>query len=421
MPKKYTILFDLDGVLTNTMHHEYDVYRDGKQDANVSNIPLFSGAQKVVSDLKEKGHQVFIVSDSHPRFVNPIASQLFGVEALSLAYKPTIEKIKEFIDEKSEIKLPSNRIFMVGDTHLDIVTARKLKVSSIQMVHSADFKPEVWAITQKYGPTFSCKNFDELENIFDNMLENLLCIEGTPYSKTCKGYISINEIDYKSHVNKRLYPISLARQDVGPCDIFAKGDWYARFGSSERTDYFLNEMAESVSNFIQHFQDKKGINFDFLSYVPDKSTTVPPQKMQHFVEMINCSIPIIKTASWNGEVNGSIRNEARRFNRYAFVKKYVEIDSNKNIENKNVIVIDDQLTTGATMEAFTDMLWEKGVNHILFITLFRMLNEVASEKRCPQCGKEMSIKNRKSDGRRFYSCTPERFGGVGCGNIENIE
>ena len=47
-------------------------------------------------------------------------------------------------------------------------------------------------------------------------------------------------------------------------------------------------------------------------------------------------------------------------------------------------------------------------------------------KNCPNlvdgqpCGKAMKIKIKKSDGKKFYSCMPPKFGGNGCGHIENV-
>ena len=40
---------------------------------------------------------------------------------------------------------------------------------------------------------------------------------------------------------------------------------------------------------------------------------------------------------------------------------------------------------------------------------------------CPICGKPMIMKIRRSDGHRFYSCTPPKYGGDGCGFIIDIQ
>jgi predicted RNA-binding Zn-ribbon protein involved in translation (DUF1610 family) len=72
------------------------------------------------------------------------------------------------------------------------------------------------------------------------------------------------------------------------------------------------------------------------------------------------------------------------------------------------------------MDAVTEMLWNQGANNVLFINLFSITDELPSGKLCPSCGNEMLIRNRKSDGNRFYSCVPPKYGGTGCGEIENV-
>lgn len=420
--KQKTVLFDLDGTLTNTMSAEFRPYRDGQALINTSQVPVFSGAREVVQKLQQDGHQVFIVSDSHPKFVNPIARDIFKVKALSLAYKPSIDKIKKFIEENSRFKLANarSRIFLIGDTTLDIYSARKLGIPSVHMIHEQNFQPEIWADTQKGGPTFTCRNFKELYHIISNPLDQLLVIEGMDYSEKCRGEIKIGEVDYKASAGRKLYGISLARQETGPCDRFGKASFYYEFGSVGRKPEFLSKLADCVARYISYFVESRGVEFDILSFVPDKRTTVPRQKMEAFTELIKCGIPIQGLMKWKDTVTGSIRNQPHRRHRYKFVKNFMEMKDGIDLSGKNIIVIDDQITTGATMDAAADLLRKKGAQHILFIALFRMITALNTGKKCPSCGKEMSMKARKSDGNRFYSCVPARYGGVGCGHTQNI-
>lgn len=387
MSKAKTILFDLDGTLTNTMHPEFRAYRDGQATININRVPFFLEAKELIHETKKRGNQVFIVSDSHPKFVRPIAAHL-GLQSLSLAYKPTIEKTQEFIQSYSNIKLPSSRIFLVGDTYLDIRTAKKLGIPSIQIMHSADYKPKVWMKAQKEGPTFSCNSYGQLLNIIDNPGKNLLTIEGLKYGKDSIGEIQIDGLSYKASAGRKRFQIALARQETGPCDIFARSDWYRTFSSRDRNDEFLKKIATGVKSYLYHFMKERDIKFDYLSYVADKKTTVPPKKMEYFTQMIDCSIPNKSIFEWDNNVEGSIRFQPNRSDRYSFVKKFLRLKSDASIYGKNIIVIDDQLTTGATMDAITDLLWNNGGNHILFLSLFRMISEGSTEKKCPQCNKQ---------------------------------
>ena len=93
------IFLDLDGTLGNTVHPSWKPYKDGLQDFPVAQIPLFAGVKEFIASRKAKGDFLAIVSDSHPRYVNPI-SEMLGVEALSLTDKPNNKKILEFLDSR---------------------------------------------------------------------------------------------------------------------------------------------------------------------------------------------------------------------------------------------------------------------------------------------------------------------------------
>ena len=70
------ILVDLDGTLTDTAHVNFKAQKDGQSETIVENIPIIKGAVEFLKKLKELGHIPVIISDSHPRYVDPIAQQL---------------------------------------------------------------------------------------------------------------------------------------------------------------------------------------------------------------------------------------------------------------------------------------------------------------------------------------------------------
>jgi predicted amidophosphoribosyltransferase len=91
-----------------------------------------------------------------------------------------------------------------------------------------------------------------------------------------------------------------------------------------------------------------------------------------------------------------------------------------SLSGKNIIVLDDQLTTAATAWHVIRKLKEKGARNVLFIAMFQMTLSVNNGMICPRCGKPMLIKIRRTDGHRFYSCTPPEYRGDGCGYIQDI-
>lgn len=91
------IFIDLDGTLTNTADTKYKEYKDGISDFDLSIIPIFPDAVNFVNRQKENGHDLVILSDSHPKYVSKIASGIFALDYIFLADKPNTVKTLFYI------------------------------------------------------------------------------------------------------------------------------------------------------------------------------------------------------------------------------------------------------------------------------------------------------------------------------------
>ena len=120
-------------------------------------------------------------------------------------------------------------------------------------------------------------------------------------------------------------------------------------------------------------------------------------------------------------MSSSIRSHINYTDRQNFISEHLYINQEFDLAGKNIIIIDDQLTTGATAFEIRKKLEEQNVGNIVFVTLFYMILEVKDDMICPICGKPLSIKINRRKGTRFYSCQPERYGGDGCGYTYNID
>lgn len=87
----------LDGTLTHTADVKYKEIKDGLRDFNPTQIPLFHGSVDFISTLKNDGHRVIVLPDSHPKYVRPIVEYYFNVEYIFLADKPNAAKALSFI------------------------------------------------------------------------------------------------------------------------------------------------------------------------------------------------------------------------------------------------------------------------------------------------------------------------------------
>jgi len=419
---KKVILLDLDGTLTNTADIAFKAMKDGLVDADLSKIPLITGAKEFVAKLKSMNYEVFIVSDSHSKYVNKIVDTYFGLPSVNLTDKPNITKTQNFLQTQSHLFSNDSEFFVIGDTWLDIELGRGLGFMTIlAKLYQAKNIEERDGIGQdrknlKSGATFTANSYDEIVEIIKNPLSNLLCVEAIFQNVQTIKAIRIKDIILKDYfVIHRI----LGRQSAGECDRFAVADKYFEFSRADRSKNLLEKLSIAVSFYLKNVSSTK-YSWDYFTYVPDKSTTIPPNKMKEFFDMVQTNIVKKDLLSWKKDISTSIRNEVTYENRIKFVNHNLEILHTVDLKGKNIIVIDDQYTTGATATAICEKLKLNGANNVLFISLFYLINAVDSHKICPKCSKRMQIKIRRSDGHRFYSCVLPQYGGSGCGFIENI-
>lgn len=437
------IILDLDGTIINTVHPSWKPYKDGQQDYPVAQIPLFIGAKEFIASRKHKGDSLVIASDSHPRYVNPIADML-GVEALSLADKPNNKKILEFLDSHPQYKqmVAEGNCLMVGDTKLDIELGRRIGALTCWILPYQiidEIKDERDGVgdemaSKKMGPTFAVKTLTELERIIDSPLDNLYSIESSFAGG--KSFRAIRFSDNRYIDGSYSCIRCLARQEQGACDKYARADKYYLMSNPNRTQDLLQSLANGISTYInQPVIMNQG--WDYFTYLTDKVSTVPANKMKAIFDLVSTSITKCELLKWSDSTQGSLRNHYLYNERKAFLEQFLtvsipkekvidlfgeEIEQPISIQGKNIIVLDDQLTTGATAWHVIHKLKEKGAKNILFIAMFQMVLAVNNnDVICPRCGKPMIMKIRRSDGHRFYSCTPPEYRGDGCGLIIDIQ
>lgn len=426
------LLLDLDGTLTNTTHPDFKAMKDGKVDTVLEKIPLINGAKEFVEKQKANGNIPIIVSDSHPKYVNKIASEIFNIDCVSLTDKPNFHKTKEYIEKNDTLKERFNNkdnFLMIGDSWLDIELGRRLNVRTVltkfykaTVVEERDGIGQDWKPI-KMGPTFCVKNFEELYDVIENPIDNLLALESI-----FQGGCSSKAIDFKFQKHSTGFTAfrCLARQNDGECDRFARADKYYQIDNPSRTPDFLESLGKSAENYINQVLTFKKYSWDYFTYLTDKATTKPPNKMKEIFDLVNTPIAKVQLFKWKDEIEGNLRNRPDYKTRRKFISENLFFDNSFDVKNKNIIVLDDQFTSSATAYEISSQLRKQGAKNILFIALFYLILPIES-KTCPNvingelCGKPLKIKIRKSDGNKFYSCVPPKFGGNGCGYTENFK
>ena len=401
--------------------------KDGIEQTDLSKITVFNGAKEFIQNQKNKGNIPIIVSDSHPNYVKPIAEQIFDVEYVSLTDKPNSEKTEQYILSKPKLAeqyhQSKDNFLLIGDSWLDIQLGRKLNIRTVYTrfykateIEERDGIGQDWKPI-KSGPTFFANNFSELEEIIENPIEKLLAIESIFQNGNSD---EMTKFLYRNYNGNFVAFRCLARQEDGECDRYARADKYYQIDNPQRSEDFLSKIATGVENYLKRVARFPEYHWDYFTYVSDKTTTKPPNKMREIFELVNTSFKKKKLFEWNENVTGNLRNQPNYQARREFISSNLNLISNIDLTDKNIIVLDDQFTSSATANEISYQLRKNGAKNILFIALFYLILPIES-KICPNCGQLMKIKIRREDGNRFYSCVPPQYRGDGCGHTENIE
>lgn len=434
--KKY-LLIDLDGTLIDTADVTFKPMKDGQERVNLSQIKVFEGTENFLEETNDLGFKHIIVSDSHPKYVRQIVKEFFGnVPALSLADKPNTSKTLNFLQEQN-IDISSCECYVIGDSWLDIELGRGLRVPTVltefytaETIENrdgiGDYKKNI-----KSGSTYCVKSYASLLEILRNPLQYLLCLEAG--FRGIESYTGRRINSYKQKDGKRTLHMVLARQSQGECDQYCATEKYFEFNRTDRSRELLLAIRDAVTVYISWVLQRKSYSWNIFTYVPDKQTTQPANKMGELFNMISEQIRqrttdllCLNIFEWSEEINSSTRRQPTRAERYEFVSSNLNLRTEVDVKQKSVIILDDQYTTGATADALVEKLRARGAKDVLFVALFHLVTPVNSSKLCPIClrnglTKQLQVKINRTTGNKFYSCVLPRYGGDGCGYTENIE
>lgn len=410
------VLLDLDGTLTDTVGGAYKTMRDGQSAPDFERIRALPGAVQLVADLQSRGHVPVVVSDSHPRYVGPVVDALFEVPSLCLADKPNAVRTRQFLAEMGLDTFSSADTVVVGDTRLDVLLGRSLNCPTVFTRFyrgRADVRDGVGDTRRgvKAGATCIADTTDDVLAAVEDPSGALSAAEAV-----FAGSAADRALPFKTEVRPDgFYAVrALGRQQNGECDPMAIADRYYQLCGERRPDQIVTDFAEAARRYL-HRVMATGQTWDIMTHVADKATTVPADKLSALAERVACGIPHQSVFEWADTVEGSIRTQATYGARTAFIRGSLHVRAGVELTGQNVVVLDDQITTGATADTVRGLLRARGARDILFIAMVCLVDGVPSEKTCPACGARLDVKINRNNGRRFLSCTPPQYRGTGCG------
>ena len=337
------ILLDLDGTLVHTADESFKPMKDGKIDTDPNAIPPFKGAIEFIKKLVELGHKPIVVSDSVAKYVNPVVDKYFGVPAISMAYKPNTKVTSEFLQNQGIDLKNRDEIIVVGDTWLDIELGRgfgfrtiltQFYKANVSATNQQDGIGKTWSHL-KSGPTYFAKTYDEVLKTLTTPVDSLWGAEAVMQGKKSNHAIRLFETSYNGDF--KIFR-ALGRQEDGECDRFAIASYYKEFHRADRKVENLKKLAEAVETFVKSVQETApGMKWDYFTYVTDKASTTPPNKLRELFEIIELGIPKYQILQWKDEVDGSIRNRPHYKERREFIASNLFVSTDMELNGKSIM------------------------------------------------------------------------------------
>lgn len=161
---------------------------------------------------------------------------------------------------------------------------------------------------------------------------------------------------------------------------------------------FKKQYIESIDDFfdsaLQHLY-KCDNSLNLITYVPLKKS----ETKEKFDRFDSLKLPKISRELEFKSVVKCVKDFHQKENDY-FARQNAPIDAFEvveNVQHKNIILLDDVYTTGATVKEIAKVLYEAGANHV--IALLLAVNQTTESsaipyKRiiCPICGHNMRLK-----------------------------
>ena len=330
--------------------------------------------------------------------------------------------LSEIYKEDSVLFIPDFFRFFVPNSKLHTKVLDRLNLKTMEVAYvSSDkrfidnalgfFSGTIW-VTESVSyreassaPDLVCKNVDILEQLLQ---------------KNVGGYLGEVYIDPLTNSSGIIMPVKFEVDDNSYL-LFMLGRY---FGNS----HYMNQLHPYSSAVYLNKKEGKAFGiFDREFYSLYKSV-IESVKKRHRVDCI-CAVParpgkqnrfesIVEdlssffdienlTSSFVCTQDYPIQKSLSSMEREENVKDVFDI--NEDLQGKNIVIIDDIITTGATIKECVRTLINKGAEDVFIIVLginqignYWSSNEV--KVKCPKCGEKMYVLVNSNNKSFFYSC-----------------
>lgn len=444
MTNKVTaVLFDLDNTLINTTalaQYRDSINKPQLTEAQLAQTKIYPKTKGILEFLDTQKIKLGLVTNSPRRYAHSVlkhhgiydffSSIITYDDVTSSGVKPSPKGI-ELALAAMGINNDHNVLF-IGDHEVDMNAAYAAGVKPIfpawatkdfirqipaSMLSTQCLKDEINSFDQIDLIADRCANFNTFDvqkkwNYFIPMNSNgyMGAIRKDDIEIICLGryFSQKNILTAKLHENHRLSK-----------EIFKK-ETDPKYVAPEYWVELINHFVNNIPEYLLPTEK----TFDIVTVIPAKKGK--NKRLENLLGRIskrnnNKAISFIPDLFYFTDDAVSLKSLHGKDSRVEEIKKSLKLSEkyNTTIKNKNILIVDDVITTGATLSGAVKILSEKNTGRVIGLTLAKTVSISEDAQICDKCGRVMRVRRNTKHGHHFLACsgfheTPQ------CKNINNI-
>lgn len=166
---------------------------------------------------------------------------------------------------------------------------------------------------------------------------------------------------------------------------------------------------KSFQAFISHLEEKKSLKFDIVTVIPAKTNKV--KRLENMLSEIQDMSDSDSTSYIQDlfyfEDNATSIKSLNRSGRYDEISKSLKLRDQyiSEVRNKNIIVIDDVSTSGATLSRAIKILASSGASQNVYgLCMAKTVSLPKDERKCPICQGDLKLRTNPKTGGSYWTC-----------------
>ncbi|MGQ9373368.1 HAD-IA family hydrolase [Acinetobacter tandoii] len=421
------ILFDLDNTLANTnlleeIRISHDLY---KLTESLSEISLYPKTRELLDTLVKKEIPIGLVTNS-PRWYVDTFLKHFDLESYFSTIITYTEAIKfngvkpsglGIVNALERIGIQATpQVLYIGDDYIDILASYDAGVTPI-VPSWASRKPVSQTPAAVLSTDILLNSINDLDNA--KLIAELCADKETfDFPKEHLNFIPLDKDANIITLSHNLNTLCFGRYFTRQSPISAKYQKEHKLSleilrkenevNYTIPQYFCDLLTHTIKKIPQYSQSRIN-NFDIVTVVPAKYGRVP--RLENLLNEIKNNlaleypdiqfIPDLFYFDQDAESSKNLRPDERIIennNKFHLNETY-----SMKLNGKNILIIDDVITTGSTLRRANELIENFNPNRILNICLAKTVS-ISERKVCPECQTLMAIRTNNQTQIDFWGC-----------------